>query len=128
MSLTATERKQWAAAYVQAQLLPQGSVDYDHPLWWTIERAQLPEALERAEEVWEFILEVLSLNPPEEVLGMLGAGPLEDLLEDWGLQFIDRIETEASRSPRFRQVLSGVWELGPTEVWLRVQTLQAAAQ
>jgi hypothetical protein len=128
MSLTVLERKQWATAYIEAQLLPQGEVGADHPLWWAIERTQLPETLERAEEVWEFLLEALSLSPPDKVIGMLGAGPMEDLLDDWGPEFIDRIEAEAARSAAFRKMLGRVWESGPPAVWARVQSLRAASQ
>jgi hypothetical protein len=56
----------------------------------------------------------------EEVLGVLAAGPLEDLIHDKGDDFIERIELLARRDPAFRLLLRGVWESGSPAVWERV--------
>jgi len=42
----------------------------------------------------------------ESFLGFMGAGPLEDALENPTQQFLDRIVDEARRSKRFRWMLS----------------------
>lgn len=54
------------------------------------------------------------------------AGPLEDLIADFGPQFIDRIETRWRQSKRFRVLIAGVWPLGKshTEIWARIEKLQ----
>lgn len=44
-----------------------------------------------------------------EFLGLLSAGLLEDLLRDPRPEMLDRIVTEARKTPRFRWMLSGVW-------------------
>ena len=120
MTVSHSEIVQWASAYIQAQQEPS-PLQEDHPLWWAVEKFMLLGNIEDAEECWVGILEVLSQKPPKEVTGMLAAGPLQDLIEYFGLQFIDRIELEAQRSDAFRDLLGGVWESGPPEVWTRVQ-------
>jgi hypothetical protein len=80
-----------------------------------------------AESFWQFILEVVSRNPSAAVVGMLAAGPLEDLIAYAGESFIDRIETEARRSPEFRHALNGVWRLGDDtsdSIWARVERVR----
>jgi hypothetical protein len=54
------------------------------------------------------------------------AGPLEDLIADFGPQFIDRIETRWRQSKRFRVLIAGVWPQGKshTEIWARIEKLQ----
>ncbi len=72
----------------------------------------------------DFIVEVLAKNPPAEVLGVLAAGPLEELLAWHGPAVIDRAESEAHRDPKFRRLLGGVWQNAMTDdIWERVQRL-----
>ncbi|MBV6836809.1 hypothetical protein KWH01_05840 [Xanthomonas campestris pv. merremiae] len=79
-----------------------------------------------SEESWATILAILAKNPPDSVIGVLAAGPLEDLIQDSGLHYIDRIELEARRNPAFRQLLGGVWRSGTPEVWARVEAARGA--
>ncbi|MBV8620788.1 MAG: hypothetical protein JOY84_18125 [Curvibacter sp.] len=109
----------WAIAYVEAQSFEE-SVHENHPLWWPIGRF-FDLQHNRPEECWQAILAVLDLNPPERVLGMLAAGPLEDLIEYHGEEFIRRIEIEAWRSLPFRLLLQGVWSSGTPAIWARVE-------
>ncbi len=75
----------------------------------------------------DFVLEVLKKDPSPEVIGVLAAGPLEDLLAENGLAVIDRVEQEAHRDPKFRHLLGGVWRNAMTDdIWERVQHLAAA--
>lgn len=73
------------------------------------------------EDAWHVILRVFGHRPSEEVLGLLAAGPLEDLIEYHGEQFIDRIESEARESEAFKQLLCGVWPSHSKELWARVE-------
>lgn len=74
------------------------------------------------EAVWRFILKVLARQAPEQVLGYLAAGLLEDLIAFHGDAFIDRIETQARVDPRVRRTLHGVWRnRTPPGVWARVE-------
>ncbi|MDW3685060.1 hypothetical protein RA280_25570 [Cupriavidus sp. CV2] len=72
------------------------------------------------EGLWRLVLEVLARTDSPRVLGALAAGELEDLIEYHGPAFIDRIEHEAARDPRFRRLLCGVWRSATPEVWARV--------
>lgn len=124
--MTQEEIEGWATAYIEVVQLPISNQDKS-PLWWAIERFILPEHLQEAEDAWEAILEVLKRQPPAEVIGMLAAGPLEDLINDWGPTFIDRIETEARKNPAFHHLLGGVWKSSTPEVWQRIESIRGQA-
>jgi len=125
MALTPSEIGDWAAAYIEAAASPDYAKE-DYPLWWAIERFMvgvMSEAAE-AEDCWMAILEVLSRNPADHVLGVLAAGPMEDLREHHGPEFIERIERLARRDPAFRSLLRGVWKSRTPEIWQRVEKAQ----
>ena len=80
------------------------------------------DARENPERAWNFILLALTMPICEPHLGVLAAGPLEDLLSHHGADYIDRVEAEAKANPKFAHVLGGVWKFQMTdEVWSRVQ-------
>jgi hypothetical protein len=113
--------EEWASAYIAYQEDHENHRD-DHPLFWATSWFMLISDDEPGpEECWRAILEVLSRNPSEHVLGMLAAGALEDLIERAGPTFIDRIEQQTRRDPAFRHLLGGVWESSTPEVWARVE-------
>ena len=117
---------EWADAYIEAQLDPDLlKGDGDHPLWWAVERSMFCAREAHGEELWLFVLAVTSKAPCDKVLGVLAAGPLEELIAYAGNDFIDRIETEARRSPAFRHVLGGVWQNStPDDIWRRVEAVR----
>ncbi|GAB3358576.1 DUF6869 domain-containing protein [Lysobacter tyrosinilyticus] len=61
------------------------------------------------ETLWQFVLDVLALQPSNNVLGMLAAGPLEDLIQDHGAAFVDRVAAEAKSNQSFAALLPKVW-------------------
>jgi hypothetical protein len=65
----------------------------------------------RPEDGWALILELIEAAPDDRVLASVAAGPLEDLLKNQPDQFIDRVEIQARRDPKFRRCLTGVWGL-----------------
>ena len=74
------------------------------------------------EHAWQCILATVADARSEPFLGVLAAGPMEDLLGYQGAAFIDRVEQEAQRNPRFAWMLGGVWQCQITnENWARVQ-------
>ena len=80
------------------------------------------------EAVWRFILKVVERRPPEQVLGYLAAGLIEDLIALRGEAFIDRIETEARSSQLFRRTLHGVWQNSTApDLWARVELARGPA-
>ena len=125
MRLSRAEIEAWATAYIEAVQSPD-HLKEDYPLWWSIERFMLvlPDQSADPEDCWLAILEVLSRNPHERVLGNLAAGPLEDLVDYHGPAFIERIEQHARRDPAFRALLRGVWKGSTPEVWRRIELAQ----
>lgn len=115
----------WAEAFVAYQSDPANDRQ-DHPLFWASERFMLADG-PSPDDCWRAILAVLARRPSEQVLGMLAAGPLEDLIEYSGQDFIGRIEHEARVSPKFRWLLGGVWRSGEPEVWERVEAAREEA-
>jgi hypothetical protein len=69
---------------------------------------------EDPETAWLVILRIIEHDLTPEQMANLAAGPLEDLLSLHGPNFIDRVETEARRNPRFNNLLGGVWQLNMT--------------
>jgi hypothetical protein len=83
------------------------------------------EARDNPERAWECILFV-EQDPrfPNEALGVMAAGALEDLLSYHGPAFIDRVEQQAKTSRRFAWMLGGVWRSTMSdEIWSRVQAV-----
>jgi hypothetical protein len=61
----------------------------------------------------------------DKAFGMIAAGPLEDLIADYGDLYIDRIEVLARKNPRFNYLLGGVWKnASKNDVWKRVENAQ----
>jgi hypothetical protein len=123
--MTREEIAAWASAYIQAQMLP--NIQYDHPLWWAIERFMQVDSITSPDDCWVAILEILSRNPPREVIGILAAGALEDLIRSHGPAFIERIETESRRNKDFRHLLGGIWQCTTPEIWARIQKVRGEA-
>lgn len=114
------EIEAWIVAYIKAQSLEK-TIGPDHQYWWAIERFMDINTREEAEAGWYAILGILHRQPPQQVLDMLAANPLEDLIHYWGPDFIDRIEQTAWDDVQFRNLLTGVWESSSAEIWNRVQ-------
>lgn len=96
------------------------SVEKDQYDWACME--PVDDARENPERAWSFILLALETPICEPHLGVLAAGPLEDLLSHHGADFIDRVEAQAQANPKFAHMLGGVWQFEMTdEVWSRVQ-------
>lgn len=127
MGMSHLEIQEWASAYIQAQEDATLLKKDEHPLWWAVEKFMVPDNIELAEDCWCGVLAVLSRNPPQEVIGVLAAGPLEDLIDDFGPQFIDRVEDEAKRNVAFRHLLGGVWKSGSPEIWARVENARGVS-
>ena len=114
----------WASAYIQGQQDPTLLQD-GNSLWWTVEKFMPQQCCGASpEDCWAAILSVLTQDPPAKVLGVLAAGPLEDLIHYFGPEFIERIETESRRNASFRHLLGGVWQSSTPEIWARVQKAQ----
>ena len=109
----------WATAYIAVNEA-HANLDESHPDFLAAYYFMGELVGPLAEECWQGILAVVRKKPSDWVLGMLAAGPMEDLLMCSGPLFIERIELEARRSPDFRNMLHGVWQSSTPEVWARV--------
>lgn len=75
----------------------------------------------RHAELWRFVQSAYALTDVPDVLAVLAAGPLEDLLAGAGAAHIDDVEDLARRDVRFNHLLGGVWKSSiDPEVWQRV--------
>jgi hypothetical protein len=54
------------------------------------------------ELAWRLLLELVA-ETPDDLLGFVGAGPVETFIWQHGAGFIDQIEAEASTNARFRR-------------------------
>jgi hypothetical protein len=82
----------------------------------------IDDVKESPELVWKTICEICELPEARNVLGLVGAGPLEELLVVHGPAFVERVCTHAISSHSFRSALSETWKGGMREeVWNLVQ-------
>jgi hypothetical protein len=66
--------------------------------------------MEDAERAWRVLLLLLVERVPDDVpLTQVGAGPMEDFINEHAPEFVDRIEERSRRDPRFREAMAGVW-------------------
>jgi hypothetical protein len=76
------------------------------------------------ETLWLLILAIHAKDQSWRIRKVLSAGPVEDLLAKHGERFIDRVEAEARKSPKFAKLLGGVWKNCMTDgIWNRVQAV-----
>jgi hypothetical protein len=76
---------------------------------------------DQPEVAWQAILSAMEQPRMKPYLGIIAAGPLEDLLALHGTAFIERVEREAVSNPRFAWLLGGIWQSKiAEEVWSRV--------
>lgn len=64
---------------------------------------------EYPERAWNTLWVLIERASTDEILSIIAAGPLEDLLCEHGSQFIAQVEKIACESTRFRRCLAGVW-------------------
>ena len=75
------------------------------------------------DKLWQLVQAIALLHdePDPVVLATIAAGPLEDLLDKAGQDYIAAIEDFAERTPRAARMLTGVWPSSiESEVWNRV--------
>jgi hypothetical protein len=78
------------------------------------------------ELVWQFVLSVIDKTDNKQLLSLVAAGPLEDLIDEHGPRFIERVEVLARSNTRFREMLHGVWRSSTPEIWARVESARGA--
>lgn len=121
--MTSAEFEEWISAYIERQGMEREPAEGNDPLFWAVMKfMDLND--EDPELCWQAILEILRRRPNDKVLGVLAAGPLEDLIEYHGPEYLDKIEREANFNPGLRHLLGGVWESSTPEVWARIEAIR----
>lgn len=114
---------EWVDAYISVYD-SNDSLDEEHPCYWAIEKfADLEAGF--PELCWQAIREIVERQPAHKILANLAAGPLEELVELHGPEYIDRIEKEAQSSSSFRVLLRELWETTNETIWSRILRARA---
>jgi hypothetical protein len=75
----------------------------------------------KIEELWRFVIQTYREDLSQEVISILAAGALEDILARKGEEYIGRVELLAANDPKFKYLLGGVWQNTMSdEIWSRV--------
>lgn len=61
-------------------------------------------------KAWNITLLLLQ-KASDEARGYIAAGPLEDIIDGYGEEALDRVEEAFDKDPRLQLALSGVWLL-----------------
>jgi hypothetical protein len=98
--------------------------DDDAESHWTDDHLINLVLCDEIEELWEFVTRTYRKELSPEVIGILSAGALEDILAKRGEEYIGRVELLAANDPKFKYLLGGVWQNAMSdEVWSRVQAV-----
>ena len=116
--MTEENLDEWVRAYISIYVGDEPIVE-EHPCYWAIERFVDLEA-DFPDLVWQAITEIVQQNPAQRVLANLASGPLEELVELHGPEFIDRIEKSAQSNSDFRVLLQELWETTDERIWSRI--------
>jgi len=119
-----TEFDEIVNAWIAGGSAEPGSTEYEAN-WWAISEVSDWSMEGRGELLWRFIVAAYQRDPPDKVVAVLAAGPVEDLLAKHGGEFIDRVVELARKDPKFNYVLGGVWRSSiADDVWERVQSIR----
>ncbi len=106
---------EWVSSEPRDEKLADGLIGWSEFDWAVSDYPEL---------AWEAILEAMSQPRMEAYLGILAAGPLENLLTKHGPDFIERVELLAKSNTKFAWLLGGVWKCTMSEaIWSRVQAV-----
>jgi hypothetical protein len=124
LSMESSEFETIVKAWVTAQAAQEGSETYHENEWAIRKLINWSVGNPQPHLVWQFVIAAYPQTNSEAVLGMIAAGPLEDLLSGYGTEYIERVEALAHQDPVFSRLLSGVWRGKITDdVWNRLQKL-----
>lgn len=111
-----------AQAWIAYWHAPENSAERE-ALSWAGDR-EYDLVREDPDQAWQLILKILQQDSSNEILEVLSAGPLEDLLAKHGERVIEKVESEARSNPSFATLLGGVWKNSMTDdIWSRVQDI-----
>jgi hypothetical protein len=66
------------------------------------------------DSMWRFLLKLCVdvPNDDDDLIGMIGAGPLEEMIVTWTETALALVETEVETNPTMLRALAGVWTQG----------------
>lgn len=83
--------------------------EYDGRLFDWLTEMMISGPPDGPDQAWPIILQLVARAPDDDVLGFIGAGAVEELVNHHGMRFLDRIVQQAASDPRFRRVLGEAW-------------------
>jgi hypothetical protein len=119
--MTQEELDNLADNWIRYRYAPRNSAEAEATAWAT---DLYDLEYDDPESLWLLILNIHGKDQSARVQEVLSAGPVEDLLAKHGEKFIDRVEAEAQKDPKFAKLLGGVWKNDMTdEIWNRLQAV-----
>ncbi|MBL4573121.1 MAG: hypothetical protein JKY86_08615 [Gammaproteobacteria bacterium] len=112
------ELNEWVNAYIEVHE-SKNSSNENHPCYWSIEKFADME-MDHPDISWAAMLQIISLTTSDRVIHSLAAGPLEELVELHGVEYIDEIEKAAQTNLNFRLLLRELIETTDKNIWSRV--------
>jgi len=111
-----------AETWIKLYYLPEDSSERDQHFWAYNKLSDLCQ--NEPEICWRIIHIIRRVDGSEKILANLAAGPLEDLLVNHGVDFIDNVEKLAQSDQQFRKMLGSVWQSGISEsTWRRIKAV-----
>lgn len=121
-----------AEAYFDHSVHQDLPLDDDAPLFPEDDRAGsvISQVLgllpDEPDACWQFIQIASELPLTAEQLGLLGAGVFEDLMDEEGGRFIERVEQAVIRSAAMQEIVNGAWTMSMNPVVARhIEALQS---
>lgn len=112
------ELNEWVNAYIEVQESANPS-DENHPCYWSVEKFADME-MDHPDLNWAAMLEIISRTTSDNVIRSLADGPLEELVELHGAEYIDKIEKTAQSNLNFRLLLRALLETTDKNIWSRI--------
>jgi len=120
--MTRQSKDQPTTAQLATAFLQHAATNADEDFWAYDRVGEIVRGPD-AQAAWEICVGLVRAAPDEQ-LGYIGAGPIEDLVCRHGAALIEWLEGEAKRDSRFREALASIWLVAddiPREVLLRLQ-------
>jgi hypothetical protein len=76
--------------------------------WWACDEMNRL-CHEKPMAAWAIVVRKIELTDDDELLGDIGANPLEYLIDHHGALLVDAVEAQAKSDQRLRRALSTVW-------------------
>jgi len=112
------ELNEWVDAYIEVHESGNSSNEH-HACYWAIEKFADME-MHHPDLNWAAMLQIISKTTSDVVIQNLAEGPLEELVELHGEEYIDKIEKVAQSNLDFRLLLRELIETTDKEIWTRI--------